>query len=676
MNKEDFEGIYQCVITDEDVLAYKRNKHDTLTEENFTLAATDTITSDTQQELENSADDKQILLDTGFTLHENGCRTMFFNSDKKPIGSYKSYIIKDRTIFNFDNPYTKSSLASWFNRNKTDIKYVGFLCGDFAGTRIWQLDADSEESVAWVNDQIKNNIIPDTPLMIKTTHGIRWLYKIPNGQTIDMHNIGWRTKLDILGIDKPVICPTFAYDANSSYQWDYDRDKYTTLFDVLRNLPELDPYSVPPENQARAQIVKASTVKIPEGERNEYFFKRACGLIDRVGTETVRATIHTENINLCDPPLCVNEVDKLLDNVIKSYSRQSSPKATTATPSFNFNSINFEEDSMDTTQLLQSEDIHIEYLVDGLMPKNEVMLLTGSPKAGKSMLTLSMAYQLSLTLENNLLFNKFLITKPCKTIFLQKENQLSSIKDRIALMESDLLYSQYHDSTKVKNYCGRTQSVIYDGVLNDQKFIEFVESLIDYERPDIVVIDPLSMFHNLKENDNDEMTGLFLKIQKLARTKQVNIIIVHHKGKAFDNKSRGASAILACVDSIVSLHSGKNYYTLEFEMRNCQKINSIRLSCSENLIYQYIGDHTKRQYKNANSNTSPSLTPAKDEYNYDVFLERINEQLSITSGLGITALAKRIDGKEKHKYPAIKKAAELGDIDEREGKYYLQNMLI
>lgn len=77
--------------------------------------------------------------------------------------------------------------------------------------------------------------------------------------------------------------------------------------------------------------------------------------------------------------------------------------------------------------------------------------------------------------------------------------------------------------------------------INEEHWTAFL-TLINEERPDVVILDPLySLMGGASVNDNAAM-GLFLsRLTALAATKNVSVLLVHHTGKGRDLSSQDAS---------------------------------------------------------------------------------------------------------------------------------------
>jgi hypothetical protein len=103
--------------------------------------------------------------------------------------------------------------------------------------------------------------------------------------------------------------------------------------------------------------------------------------------------------------------------------------------------------------------------------------------------------------------------------------------------------------------------------------------------PDLVIVDPLTSAHLLKENENGEMSQYFDMLQTKAREFGCAIGIAHHTRKAGKSQDapmdsvRGASAIVAAVRSVWQLQAppaGRDQSDIMVEV-SCVKANNFRI---------------------------------------------------------------------------------------------------
>lgn len=209
---------------------------------------------------------------------------------------------------------------------------------------------------------------------------------------------------------------------------------------------------------------------------------------------------------------------------------------------------------------------------NGMLPEKSIMIVGGQPKTGKSLLVLNVAFCMA-TRQRWFDFN---IPKCNKILFIQAENSYDNQRRRLKRLYK-ATEPPYTMKSPDKGMLMLSEPFSFK--IDDNKDFLRLKHMIEFEKPNVVIIDPLINFHNCDENDNAAMGSVMEKLREITESLDISIIIVHHTRKPglVDNKSgvslRGAGVIFGSVDTIVILSAEKNdagtvEHYLDFELRN------------------------------------------------------------------------------------------------------------
>jgi archaellum biogenesis ATPase FlaH len=185
-------------------------------------------------------------------------------------------------------------------------------------------------------------------------------------------------------------------------------------------------------------------------------------------------------------------------------------------------------------QLKNTEYKNTEFIIDGMIPVG-LTLLMGSPKMGKSWLTLLMAECITFGVS---LFG-------------------------YAVKRSSVLYYTLEDSVK---RCKFRLNKIHSAWKPDLYFCEDARSTLDImngirsTRAKVVFIDTFMAFSDLEDNNSySETTRKIRELKRIADTMDVAIVIVHHKKKDSSNsrdwteEAIGSQGLVGAADCVISL---------------------------------------------------------------------------------------------------------------------------
>ena len=197
----------------------------------------------------------------------------------------------------------------------------------------------------------------------------------------------------------------------------------------------------------------------------------------------------------------------------------------------------------------------VQWLVEGLIPKPGLIVLTAPPKMGKSFFAL----QVAINIARGEPVLGFQVPGPRRVLYLQLDTSELIWRDRLEKMYKSGI-------TLPANVLMPNPSVFQlPCIITDSKSRETCRQLLKEAEPDLVVVDVYREVHQSNENDSTEMKIVNDRIQEVFGTYAV--ILVHHSKNAYVNaesgeeshasdpiaESRGSSGITGKADAIWSL---------------------------------------------------------------------------------------------------------------------------
>lgn len=198
------------------------------------------------------------------------------------------------------------------------------------------------------------------------------------------------------------------------------------------------------------------------------------------------------------------------------------------------------------TELVDMKFQKLDFCVDEIIPTG-LTLLCGSPKVGKSWLSLAIAIFVSVG-DKVLGFN----TKQGTALYLCLEDTYNRIQDRVFSITDDLNDNIFF----CKSACS-----LQDGLLEQMK--DFISK---YPDTNLIIIDTLQKVRNYAKdisygNDYAEM----VKLKEFADKNKISVILVHHLRKQNDsdvvNMISGTNGLSGAADTILILSKSKRNST-------------------------------------------------------------------------------------------------------------------
>jgi len=204
------------------------------------------------------------------------------------------------------------------------------------------------------------------------------------------------------------------------------------------------------------------------------------------------------------------------------------------------------------------------WLVEGLIARGDVTLLSGLGSLGKSMLTMG------LTVASIEEWDYFLGHKMKawgSVLYIDEENP------------EDVVYNRLFRMGLQRENIGQLRYLWNNGIFLDRVGDALLEEALDFE-PAVICIDSLTRVHTKEENNTGDMAHIMNEcIKPLARQTGAAVVVIHHHDKNA-NGPRGAGDIFNSVDASLDAFetTGADLMLRLKKTRRRKKNDSIRVS--------------------------------------------------------------------------------------------------
>ena len=462
------------------------------------------------------------------------------------------------------NPYTANGLSDATTNPSTIRSWwkwwpdanVAIVCGAVSGY-LFAIDVDikpekgkhGDESLkAW---EAEHGDFPETVRQITGSGGYHYFFRHPDIGKFK-NKVDALPGIDIRGDGAYVVVSPSIYEDGRTYVWDHGvsildtieiADADDSVMDILRMYPR--------KQESEAPVKKRELISmknVPEGSRNSILYSAACALRRYDFPYDAALTAILQTNNSWKYPLPEFEVRKTFES---AYSHE--PNEVNI---YSVNNVTAEYDENGEYIPKLPPSIPIDSIINppplkapiisGYLREGEAMLLSGSPKAGKSFLICQLALAVASGTD--------WVGQPCKkkkVLYIDAELSLEVAINRMhdIWRRCDSTIPVFPENLDVKST--KSKSVSLGDIADD---IEH-----DPGRYDLVIVDPLYMFIDSDQNDNTQMKREMEMIKRIYATGAA-VIVNHHMTKGMQNgkmsidRASGAGVISRFFDSILTLN--------------------------------------------------------------------------------------------------------------------------
>lgn len=223
-------------------------------------------------------------------------------------------------------------------------------------------------------------------------------------------------------------------------------------------------------------------------------------------------------------------------------------------------------------------------VIEGIISRSELIILSAKAKSYKSMLTTKMALDVA---HGRSFLGQFETTKS-NVLIVQTEVSHASFQDRVRMLNQD----DDLESSNVFILESNRLRIDSDGDL------ELLEEEIKKRDIGLLILDPLYTLHRGDENSAEQMGKILGGLNKVVNETNVACLLVHHQGKRHESseagqvsqRHRGSSAISDVPDGSISIAKrSENEIRLSFEFRNRESPQPIDAKFDDG-VFSLIGN--------------------------------------------------------------------------------------
>lgn len=225
-----------------------------------------------------------------------------------------------------------------------------------------------------------------------------------------------------------------------------------------------------------------------------------------------------------------------------------------------------------------------------VLHRTGLMFIHAEDGAGKSLL----AMQLAGALASGRKWLNWQARENLKVLYLQGELSRWHWQKR-----SRSLVDEMHDTLPLLSWChDRWALTTWDFRTRVQKTegLSKLSRLVELHRPDVLMIDPLTKYYGIAENDNDQNREFCNELRDFRINHRIAMVVVHHDRKAYQGSPaamRGASALRAESDASFQLvvAQGRRHVRLVCDkMRHGPVPKSLKLGRTRNGFFDVMGE--------------------------------------------------------------------------------------
>jgi hypothetical protein len=224
-----------------------------------------------------------------------------------------------------------------------------------------------------------------------------------------------------------------------------------------------------------------------------------------------------------------------------------------------------------------------EPIVEELLAKQELTLLTATAKSGKTWLALHLA----LAVASGSRFLGAFNTRKAKVLFIQTEVSHSQFRDRIVAMLPGIDSEHLEENLIISPERVR---------IDTSEGLGSLSGLVAETACELLILDPLYTLHRGDEDKAREVAPMLGALKELCANHNSACLLVHHQGKAGEtngrqtgHRARGSSALADVPDNSWSLRKAGEEHMLAFEFRNLPPRDPLRLHFDKSHVWSSFG---------------------------------------------------------------------------------------
>jgi hypothetical protein len=200
------------------------------------------------------------------------------------------------------------------------------------------------------------------------------------------------------------------------------------------------------------------------------------------------------------------------------------------------------------------------WIATGYLIRGAVTVLSGPGSAGKSSLVVGWSIALALAKP----WHRFYPVGPMKVFNYNTEDDDTEQHRRMSATLRQFDAKPQDLGTKVTRIGPNATGTLLrrdpiSGRLAFTAAMRALETLIEQERPDVLILDPLVELHDAEENDNTALRAVMAKFRQIAIQFKLALVLIHHARKGSGSSAgdpdslRGASSIVGAARVVLTV---------------------------------------------------------------------------------------------------------------------------
>jgi RecA-family ATPase len=240
-------------------------------------------------------------------------------------------------------------------------------------------------------------------------------------------------------------------------------------------------------------------------------------------------------------------------------------------------------------EILEMDIPLVEYLIPNMLIKKGVTIVGGDSGSFKTFIAL----QMGLCLTSSISFMGNEIAKKYRVLYIDEENRLSTLKERLVNMIESFNISNANEFDFrfiVSN------NIKLDGQYVSVTDIEILRKVCEDFKPDLIILDSLVRFISGDENSVKDVRKFFETLKNFIEEYNTSFLVIHHTIKnptGIKHDLRGSGDFSAMADIIfISTKLRDNNILSQVKNRHAEEISDIVFSFKDGKLL-WIGNKNK-----------------------------------------------------------------------------------